>query len=377
MKGKTIAKISELMLPLVMKGHGPQYALSMMDAEALLDTHDGTLSLPVLRAQTARAIAWVEEHCAGPVKGSLVESKAVPAHDAVYPLRSINNAENASLWPTAAYLLALVGMKDAATYEARARGVADWLCSMQDDDGGFWTHQDATGRRFGEKYGNINFYGSVALWYFNAVYERGVEPARAEGRPDVSSASPAALVGDDAVLAADGADLVSALAAPHLRLPRLPALRALALALVRGDARGERGEGVADVLVLAALALALGGDARRHVKRARAALGLVAVLAARPRASIGLDAHVAHVEGGIDALALDKRRHRHRRRVDAATLLVGRDALPAVTAGLACEQLLHASPFETQDDEAGALFQHGDVKAPSAPRASRRWTSAR
>jgi len=44
--------------------------------------------------------------------------------------------------------------------------------------GGLWTHQDAAGRRFGQKYGNINFYGSVALWYFNGVYVRGVEPGR-------------------------------------------------------------------------------------------------------------------------------------------------------------------------------------------------------
>jgi hypothetical protein len=177
MKGKTIAKISEFMLPLVMKGHGPQYSLGMMDAEALLDTHDGKLALPLLREQTARAIDWVEKNCPGPVPGSLVESKAVPEREAVYPLRSINNSVNASLWPTAAYLLALVGMNDKATYEPRARRVADWIVSMQDGDGGLWTHQDASGKRFGQKYGNINFYGSVGLWYFNAVYERGAEPA--------------------------------------------------------------------------------------------------------------------------------------------------------------------------------------------------------
>src|SRR5690348_18111286 len=32
------------MLPLVMKGRGPQYSLGMMDAESLLDTHDGSRS---------------------------------------------------------------------------------------------------------------------------------------------------------------------------------------------------------------------------------------------------------------------------------------------------------------------------------------------
>ena len=177
MKGKTIAKISEFMLPLVMKGRGPQYSLGMMDAEALLDTHDGSLALPGLRDQTARAITWVETHCKGPVAGSLVESKDVPAREAVYPLRSINNTENASLWPTAAYLLALVGMKDANVYGIRARQVR----GLHRLDAGrrrwLWTHQDAAGKRFGEKYGNINFYGSVSLWYFNSIYERGQEPS--------------------------------------------------------------------------------------------------------------------------------------------------------------------------------------------------------
>ncbi len=66
-------------------------------------------------------------------------------------------------------------MKDKNTYEPRARQVADWLVSMQDQDGGLWTHQDASRKRFGQKYGNINFYGSMALWYFNAVYVRGAE----------------------------------------------------------------------------------------------------------------------------------------------------------------------------------------------------------
>lgn len=176
LKGKTIAQISEFMLPLVMRGHGPQYALGLMDAEALLDTHDGSLTLRPLREQAVRAVAWAQQHCAGPAPGSLVESKAVPAGDAVYPLEVINDSTNASLWPTAAYLLALVALRDEAVYGERARQVADWLASMQDGDGGFLTHQDPGGRRFGEKYGNINFYGSMALWHYNAVYVRGTEP---------------------------------------------------------------------------------------------------------------------------------------------------------------------------------------------------------
>lgn len=175
LKGKTIARVSEHMLQLVIRGHGPQYSLGMMDAESLLDTLDGSLAFERLHAQTEQAIAWVERHCAGPVAGSFVESKKLPPSQAVYPLKAINDSSNASLWPTAAYLLALVGMNDRERYGERARTVAGWIVSMQDEDGGFLTHQAGDGRRFGDKYGNINFYASTALWHYNSVYVRGLE----------------------------------------------------------------------------------------------------------------------------------------------------------------------------------------------------------
>jgi hypothetical protein len=172
LKGKTVAKISEHLLPLVMRSRGPQYSLGLMAAESLLDTLDGTLELPRLREQTRRAIVWVEAHCRGPVEGSLVESREVPAGEEVYPLAAINDTENASLWPTATYLLALVGMNEPHTYGERRRTIADWIVSMQDTDGGFWTHMDAGGRRFGEKYGNINYYASMALQAYVSRLER-------------------------------------------------------------------------------------------------------------------------------------------------------------------------------------------------------------
>ena len=168
LKGKTVAKISEHVLPLVMNGNGPQYSLGLMDAEAVLDTLDGSLELPALRAQTARAVDWVERHCAGPVAGSLVESRDVPAAQAVYPLPAINDSDNASLWPTTCYLLALTALDDWDRYGERADVTARWILSMQDDDGSFWTHADGSGRRFGQKYGNINFYGSLSLWTYSA-----------------------------------------------------------------------------------------------------------------------------------------------------------------------------------------------------------------
>ena len=163
LKGKTVAMISEHLLPLVMRGRGPQYSLGMMNAESLLDAIDGSLDFPRLREQTRLAIAWVESHCRGPADGSLAESRKVPSEQAVYPLPAINDAENASLWPTAAYLLALLGMNESRTYGERMRSSADWIVSMQDTDGGFWPHMDALGRRFGEKYGNVNYYASMAL----------------------------------------------------------------------------------------------------------------------------------------------------------------------------------------------------------------------
>ncbi len=101
-----------------MKGNGPQYPLGLMDAEALLDQAEGHLELPQLRRQTARAIERAERNCRGPAAGSLTESKRVPAGQEVYPLKAINDSENASLWPTVAYLIALIGMDDLATYEA-------------------------------------------------------------------------------------------------------------------------------------------------------------------------------------------------------------------------------------------------------------------
>jgi hypothetical protein len=178
LKGKRVAWLSQHMFPPILKGRGPQYSLGLMAAESLLDTSDGSLDLPVLRRQTARAIPWVERNCAGPAPGSFVESKSVKKGQEVYPINAINNVANASLFPTSAYLLALVGMDDAQRYSVSARTAADWIISMQDQDGGFFAHQRPDGSRFGDKFGNINFYASTALWMYNARNVRGNEPSR-------------------------------------------------------------------------------------------------------------------------------------------------------------------------------------------------------
>jgi len=104
-----LTMLVEHLLPLVMKGNGPQYALGLMDAESLLDQEEGSLEFSELRRQTARAIEWAERNCRGPAAGSLTGSKRVSAGEEVYPVKAINDSENASLFPTAAYLMALVG----------------------------------------------------------------------------------------------------------------------------------------------------------------------------------------------------------------------------------------------------------------------------
>lgn len=173
LKGKTIAQISEHLLPLVMKGNGPQYALGLMDAEALLDEETGRLEFPVLRRQTGSALEWVRQNCHGPAAGSITESKTVPKGRGVYPLKAINDSINASLWPTAAYLLAIVGMNDPRRYATQAQETVGWILTMQDKDGGFWAHQSPDGRRYGEKYGNVNFYATTALWYYYTRFMQG------------------------------------------------------------------------------------------------------------------------------------------------------------------------------------------------------------
>lgn len=176
LKGKRVAWLSGHAFPLVVKGCGPQYSLGLMAAESLLDALDGGLDLRALRGQTERAIEWAETNCRGPAPGSLVESKVVPHGQEIYPIKVINDTVNASLYPTATYLLALVGMNDANRYGASARTTADWIVSMQDQDGGFFAHQRPDRSRFGEKFGNINFYASTSLWTYNARCVREREP---------------------------------------------------------------------------------------------------------------------------------------------------------------------------------------------------------
>ena len=172
LRGKAIARLSEYLAPFAVIDSYPQYAMSLMDAEALLDTLDGSCNFQDLKEQTRKAIAWAENHCRGPFPGSLVESKQMGKKPAVYPIAIINDTKTAALWPTACLLIAYCGMNE-ETYRARAACAADWILTLQDEKGGFHNFQNRDGSKRPLESGNVNFYASMALWLFNEVYNHG------------------------------------------------------------------------------------------------------------------------------------------------------------------------------------------------------------
>jgi hypothetical protein len=172
LRGKMVARIADHMLPFAVIDSHPQYAMSLMDAEALLDTLDGSCEFPRLKQQTRAAIAWAERHCCGPFDGSLVESKATDHNSSVYPVAIINDTRMAALWPTTCLLIAYCGMNDDA-HRAKARVVADWILSVQAEDGGFYNFKNPDGSVSLLQSGNVNFYASMALWLFNEIYNSG------------------------------------------------------------------------------------------------------------------------------------------------------------------------------------------------------------
>ncbi|MEJ2379265.1 MAG: hypothetical protein P8Y71_29040, partial [Pseudolabrys sp.] len=172
LRGRLVARISEHMAPFAVGGSHAQYAMSLMDTEALLDTLDGSCDFPRLREHTKAAIAWAESHCRGPFAGSLVESKKMYGQADVYPLPIINDTRTAALWPSTCLLIACCGMNDEA-YRATAQSIADWILTVQDDKGGFSNFQNPDGSTRALQSGNVNFYASMALWLFNEVYLNG------------------------------------------------------------------------------------------------------------------------------------------------------------------------------------------------------------
>lgn len=172
LKGRIVARMSEHLAAFTAVDSFPQYAMSLMDAEALLDTLDGSCEFPRLKEQTRAAVRWAEANCPGPFAGSLVESRRLDGRAPVYPIRIINDTRMAALWPTACLLIAYCGLRE-APYEARAGAVADRILATQDGAGGFSNFQNPDGSERPMQSGNVNFYASMALWLFNEVYNNG------------------------------------------------------------------------------------------------------------------------------------------------------------------------------------------------------------
>jgi hypothetical protein len=172
MRGRLAARAADHVLPFVVADSHPQYAMSLMDAEALLDTLDGACDFPRLKQQTRATIAWAESRCRGPFAGSLVESIPTDNRSSVYPVAIINDARMAALWPSTCLLIAYCGMNEDG-YRAKARDVADWILSVQDAHGGFSNFTEPDGTALPLQSGNVNFYAAMALWLFNEVYNDG------------------------------------------------------------------------------------------------------------------------------------------------------------------------------------------------------------
>ena len=58
-------------------------------------------------------------------------------------------------------------------YREKARAIAEWILSAQDEHGGFNNFTNPDGSAPPLQSGNVNFYASMALWLFNEVYNGG------------------------------------------------------------------------------------------------------------------------------------------------------------------------------------------------------------
>jgi hypothetical protein len=187
-RGRRAARLAEHLLPLVAASSRPQYSMSLMDAEVLIDTLDDSCSFPELRRQTTRAIDWVLKHCRGPTPGTVVESRPTRQREHVYPLAIVNDTELAATWPTSCLLLAYCGLNE-ARYREAATQVADWLVSIQDEHGAFYNFQKPDGTFLPLQSGNVNFYASMSLWVYNEVYGDGPKLlTRRNGQPAATEA---------------------------------------------------------------------------------------------------------------------------------------------------------------------------------------------
>lgn len=164
------------------------------------------------------------------------------------------------------------------------------------------------------------------------------------------------VVGNDAILGPDSADLVSA----HTGSDLLTALLVTLLCLLRAsrlmDASPEQTQGEIPVLVLRALVLDAHANTRRDVRHLDGRLRSVPVLSSSARATAGgpFDVPLFDVERSLRGLLHHS--YGDSRSLDATLLIVRRDPLPAMASRFVLERLLCAFPTSLKAEESGALF---------------------
>jgi hypothetical protein len=102
LRGRMVARFSDHLATFAVIESYPQYAMSLMNAECLLDTLDGICEFPRLKEQTRAAIVWTETQCPGPFPGSVVESKQLNGRPPVYPVLSKYSISLKAEWVTGA-----------------------------------------------------------------------------------------------------------------------------------------------------------------------------------------------------------------------------------------------------------------------------------
>lgn len=180
------------------------------------------------------------------------------------------------------------------------------------------------------------------------------------------------MIVDSLILSADGAALVATHAAADLFAPSLRHGPRLSLGAVGPEPGAHHRHGSRPILVLRPLAFATDHQPSGLVPQLDCAVDLVAVLPASARPATGHPLDVVIGQRNLLLGGLSEDGNGDRAGVNPTALLVRRDTLPTMTAGLIAEHMLGALPGHPQGDDSGALVDDVGVKDQSGRRVSRR-----
>ena len=158
------------------------------------------------------------------------------------------------------------------------------------------------------------------------------------------------MIGDPSLREVVSANPLGAVAAADLAFAGRSLGGVALFGLRREQSRRQQGERPRAVLVLRALVLALDDDAARQVRDADRRVGLVDVLAARARRTIGVDAQVRGIHRDVvDLVEFGQHRHRTRGGVDPSLCLGGGHSLHAMRARLETQPRVGALADDAAD----------------------------